>query len=230
MPVFESREYKIFKEDDRLRGVPVTLYEKACVKANKILPASPGKKAEDKLKEAIEFCHLNITPSQSYSFTILFLIFTVIPVTVLTFANIAGISLLPFGYGILLLLLLVPIVYYVYTYPMHLKLKYEMEVGSDIVSLIIYISIYMRNIPNLENAVKFASTHSRGPIAFEMRKLLWDVETGRYTNVQEALLGYSKKWHKNREFVEAVEMIMDSIDQQTSQRIIMLDESVNIIL
>ncbi len=231
MPVFESRAYRIFKEEERIKGVPTTLYEKACIQANNLLPLNPGEKTENKLKEAIDFCHLNITPAQAYSFTILFILLTLVPVMTLAVASALKIfMLLSFGYGVLFMLLLMPITYYVYTYPMHLKLKYEMEVGSDIVSLIIYISIYMRNVPNVENAVKFASQHLAGPVAFETRKLLWDLQTGKYTNVQEALLDYSKKWQKNKEFVQSIELIISSIDQASEQRIGMLNEAVDVVL
>ncbi len=119
------------------------------------MPINPGEKTEKQLREAIDFCHLNIKPEQAFAFSILFILLTLLPVTILTFANIFGFHLLPFGYGVIFIFLLLLLTYYVYTYPMHLKLKYEMEVGSDIVSLIIYISIYMRNVPNIENAVKF---------------------------------------------------------------------------
>jgi hypothetical protein len=171
-----------------------------------------------------------MTPAQAFSFSMLFVLLTFVPLFLLTVANLFGFHLIPFGYGMIFLFLIVPLSYYVHTYPMHLKLKYELEVGADIISLIIYISIYMRNVPNIENAVKFASEHLTGPIAFEVRKLLWDLQTGKYTNVQEAMLDYSKKWEKNREFVEAVEMIISSIDQATEQRITMLNEAVDIVL
>ncbi len=227
---FESREYRIFREEERIKGVPTTVYEKACITASKILPLSPPEKTEKNYNEAINFCHLNITAQQAFSFSMLFLLVTAFPTFVLTMANVFGFHLLPFGYGVIFLLLFAMLSYYVYVYPMHLKLKYEMDVGSDIVSMIIYISIYMRNVPNIENAMKFASQHLTGPVAFETRKLLWDVETGKYTNVQEALLDYSKKWEKNKEFVEAIQMIIASVDQATEQRMTMLNESVDVVL
>lgn len=230
MPIFESRQYKLFKEEERIKGVPTTFYEKICITAHGVLPINPDEKTEKKLGDAIDFCHLNITPAQAFSFTILFVLLTFVPLFLLTVANIFGFHLIPFGYGMIFLFLFIPLTYYVHTYPMHAKLKYEMEVGADIISLIIYLSIYMRNVPNIENAVKFASQHLTGPIAFETRKLLWDLQTGKYTNVQEALLDYSKKWQKNKEFVEAVEMIIDSVNQASEQRISMLNESVDIVL
>ena len=228
--VFESRQYKIYQGDERLRGVPTTLYEKACIRSEKILPVNPDKKTAKTLSESIDFCHLNITAKQSYSFSLLFILLTFLPIALLTMLNFADIHILSFGYGMLGLFMLLMLSYFVYTYPMHLRSRYEMEVGSDIITLIIYITVYMRNTPNLENALRFASEHINGPIAFETRKIIWDIETGRYRNVQEALLEYSKKWQKNREFVESIEMIITSMDQPQAQRLTMLNESVDVIL
>src|SRR3989338_8827456 len=98
MPVFESRQYRIFKEEERIKGVPTTLYEKACVQAHKILPLSPPQKTEEKLKNAADFCHINAKPEQIFSFSVLFILLTFFPITILTFANLFGFHLLPFGY------------------------------------------------------------------------------------------------------------------------------------
>jgi hypothetical protein len=61
--------------------------------------------------------------------------------------------------------------------------------------------IYMRSSPNLEGAIKFAAQNLEGPLAWDLRKLLWDIETGKYSSADAALVDYVYKWkNKNREF------------------------------
>jgi len=92
------------------------------------------------------------------------------------------------------------------------------------------MAMYMRNVPSLEGAVKFASENISGYLGYELKKMLWDVEVGNYLSMKEALINYSRKWGKNREFIESVELMITSLSQMGDKRIKMLDESVNIIL
>ncbi len=219
-----SREYRIFKEEEALASLPRTLYEKACNKSEKWLKIDPGKKGGGKIGEAIEFCHLNVTPRGAMSFTALFAVVSII-------ATIAMMALfLPTDIGILLLFIAMFFTYYIYAYPFHLKRKYEVETSSEIVTFILYMAMYMRNVPSLEGAVKFASENISGCLGYELKKMLWDVEVGNYLSMKEALINYSRKWGKNREFIEAVELMITSLSQMGEKRIKMLDESVNIIL
>ncbi len=231
LPVeIESREYKIFKEEERLASLPRTLYEKSCRFAARI-HVQPDKSTEKKLVEAIEFSHLKVTPSGVASLTILFAFTVSFTTLVLILLNMFfDIHILSFGYGMLILLLELPFIYYLYTYPMHLKKSYEMEVGSEIVSMILYVAMFMRNVPNLERAISFAAGNLTGPLALEMRKIMWDVEVGNYLDIESALMAYTKRWAHNREFVEAVEMIVSSLRQTESTRHDMLAEVVDVVL
>ena len=219
-----SREYRIFKEEEALASLPRTLYEKACNRSEKWLKIEPGKKSGKSVAEAIEFCHLNVTPRGAMSFTVLFAIASII-------ATIAMMALfLPADIGILLLFIVMFFTYYIYAYPFHLKRKYEVEMSSEIVTFVLYMAMYMRNVPSLEGAVKFASENISGYLGYELKKMLWDVEVGNYLSMKEALINYSRKWGKNREFIESVELMITSLSQMGDKRIKMLDESVNIIL
>ncbi len=220
-----SREYRIFKEEEFLTSLPRTLYERACKRAEKILKVEPDKKSAKKLEDAIEFCHLNITPRGAVSFTVLFAVVTILTVILLTFFKI-----LPADIAILFLLISLFFTYYIYAYPFHLKRKYEVETSSDMVTMILYMVMFMRNVPSLEGAVKFASENISGFLGYELKKMLWDVEVGNYLSMQEALIAYTKKWEKNREFVESIELMITSLRQIGEKRIEMLDESVNIVL
>ena len=227
---FESREYKIYKEEERLATLQRTLYEKACSLANRVLNIEPDKRSKKRLEEAIDFSHIRITPEGVASLTIFSALAVCIPTLLLLVLHLSGIPGLSFGHAMLILVLGLPFVFYIYTYPMHLKKRYEMQAGSEIVTMILYIAIYMRNYPNLERAVRFASENLTGPLAFELRKLMWDLEIGKYITIEGALMNYIRKWSMNKKFVESLEIILESRRQRGERRIAMLDEAVDIIL
>jgi len=227
---FQSREYKIYKEEERLVTLQRTLYEKACSFANRILDIKPDKRSGKRLKEAIDFSHIRITPEEVASLTIFSALVVCIPTLLLLALHLFGMPGLSLGYAMLILFLGFPFVFYIYTYPLHLKKRYEMEAGSEIVTMMLYMTMYMRNYPNIERAIRFASENLTGPLAFELRKLMWDLEIGNYITVEEALMDYTRKWSMNKEFVESIEIILESRRQRGERRIAMLNEAVNIIL
>ncbi len=226
-----SREYRIYKEEEEIFSLPRTLYEKACRISAALLNLKPDAKTRKKLEEVIEFSHLKITPAGVSSLTILFALLTTIPTTLLIILSLfTPFNILPFGYGMLLMLMSLFFVVYLYNYPFFLKRRYESEVSSEIVTMILYMAMYMRNNPSLEGAIKFAADNLSGPIGLELKKMLWDVEVGNYFSMQAALLDYTEKWAKNREFVQAVELLITSMKQVGEKRITLLDETVNIVL
>lgn len=57
-----------------------------------------------------------------------------------------------------------------------------------------YLIMNMRLTPNLEKAVDFAATHGRGKIAADMRKLVWDVQIGKFNSIEEGLDDLAYRW------------------------------------
>lgn len=226
-----SREYRIYKEEEEITSLPRTLYEKSCRISAALINIKPDAKTRKKLEEVIEFSHLKITPAGVASLTILFALLTTVPTIILLILSLfTAVKILPFGYGMLIMGVSMFFVIYLYNYPFYLKRKYESDVTSEILTMILYMAMYMRNNPSLEGAVKFASENLSGPIGLELRKMLWDVEVGNYFSMQEALIDYTQKWARNREFVEAVELLITSMKQVGEKRISLLDETVNIVL
>lgn len=250
-----SREYKIFKEEERLATIPRTLYEKACNVSERIIRVKPDKKAREKLQYAIDFAHLKTTPGGAVSLTFLFMLVVLLPTLLLMATymvfhqerqgivvselimwglaedrSVIGFSGVPFGYGAMVVLIGIFLTYYLYFYPLRLKSRYEMLVGSDIVTAVLYIVMYMRNNPSLEGAVRFASENIPDELGLELKKMLWDVEIGNFLSMEEALIDYTKKWSKNRPFVESIQLLITSLRQVGERRITMLEEAVNIIL
>src|SRR3989337_1689218 len=61
-----TREYQEFKSEFMPRHM--SLYEKMCNISEKIFKLKPDAKTEPKIQEAIDICHLAITPSGAVSF------------------------------------------------------------------------------------------------------------------------------------------------------------------
>jgi hypothetical protein len=222
----KSLEYEIFKEEEKYATLPKTIYEKLTHISEKILPVDFDKKTREELKDVIAFAHLNITTRGILSLTILIplvLIPIVLALWLLSYID---------GLGVFFAFILTgTFAYYIYTYPQRLKKIFELRAGSDIVMLILHIVIYMRNFPNLESAVKFASSKLTGPLALDMKKLIWDVHMSNYNSMEEALLSYSQKWRSSfRAFADSINAIVYSLYTSGNKRLELLDESIDVIL
>src|SRR3989338_5769669 len=226
----ESREYKIFKEEEKLKTLPVSIYEKACRFSLRLLTISMSGKEKEKMQDAIDFSHLKATPEGVASLTVLLGVVVSLPLLALAVSNFLGYPGLPPGQAAMALLVFLPFLVYLYNYPFHLRKMYEIETGSEIVNMILYMAIYMRNNPNLEGAMEFSAENLSGKLVYELRKLMWDVEVGNYVSMQEGLLAYSTKWKSNREFLEAIDLLIGSLSQTEERRLRMLDQAVQVIL
>ena len=226
----ESREYRIFKEEEKLKTLPRSLYERACRFALRFFTATLDEKTKKRMQENIDFSHLAVKPEGVATLTVLLGIVVSLPLLALMAADFFGYPGVPPNYTFLTLAVFLPFLIYLYQYPSHLRKIYEMETGSEIVNMILYISVYMRNAPNLEGAVEFAAENLSGKLVYELRKLLWDVEVGNYLTMQEGLLAYGAKWKENRPFLEAIDLIIGSLSHGETRRQEMLDQSVDVIL
>ncbi|MBU3958074.1 MAG: hypothetical protein KKB25_03285, partial [Nanoarchaeota archaeon] len=107
----------------------------------------------------------------------------------------------------------------------------QVKMSSDIVLAVLYMVIYMRNNPSIEGAVKFAADNLTGPLSWDLKKLMWDVEVGIHESVDAALLSYLAKWKdKNREFAEALHLLRNSTSETDYRRDAMYDEAISVIL
>jgi hypothetical protein len=90
----------------------------------------------------------------------------------------------------------------------------------------------MRHTSNLELAVEFASQHLTPPLSLDLRKVIWDVESGKFESVKESLESYLKHWNEtNKEFVEAFHLVESSLYEGSEERRVgMLDKALDVIL
>ncbi len=222
---FQSREYKQFKRD--IMPDRIIYYEKACAISEKILKMKPNKKKLPKLLENIETAHLNVTPEGVASFAMLAPITIMFLGAIFSFMFFQSMFLVVFfflgGLG-----LMKPIE----NIPDYIATSWRMKASNQMVLCVFYVVTYMRHTSNLEKAIEFASEHLTPPLSLDLRKVLWDVETGKFDSVKDSLENYLEGWREhNLEFVEAMHLIQSSLfEASEDRRLTLLDKSLDVML
>ncbi len=220
-----SREYQEFKK--AYMPAKLTLYEKLCNFSEKLVKITPEKNKANKLKEAINICHLNITPTGATSFAI------VIPFFIILFSSLISIIFLgsiffPFFFIILGISIIKPLG----NIPIFLANNWRLKASNQMVLCIFYVVTYMRHTSNLELAIRFASEHIAPPLSLDLKKVLWDVQTQRYSTIKDSLEAYLQTWKNwNNEFIESFHLIGASLlEGNEEKRLATLDKSLDVIL
>lgn len=221
----KSREYSQFKSE----YMPPNLshYEKACNYVETLVKLEPSPKSNEKYKEAIQTCHLNITPTGANTLAI------VLPGAFAFLA--AAISFILTGgmfFPLFSMAIGAGIYFFLSKYPITAAQTWRMDAGSQMVMSIFYVVTYMRHTPNLELAVDFAAEHLAPPLSLDFKKMMWDVETEKYESIKESLDKYLETWRGyNNDFIEAFHLIESSLlEGAEDRRITMLDKSLNVML
>lgn len=220
---FKTRDYYQFIKE--IRREPRTFYEKLCYRAEKLIKISPDKKTRERLDVEIKTAYLDVTPEGVVSLTFILAIIGVF----LFIATILFLKAMLFS--LILFSLFLAAAWYSYTYPEKRSREIEVKMASDLVIAVLYMVIYMRTSPNIEGAIKFAAENLTGPLSWDLKKLLWDMEVGIYPSLNVALEYYLAKWKdKNEEFVEALQMLRAATGEKKERRLSLLDEAVNVML
>ncbi len=225
-----SSEYVKFKRE--VLGKKRTVYEEWCNQAERVLKLAPPKDKLNSLQDAINTAHLEITPTGSSSFAGLmgFLL-------VLLGFLIGGILYLAtdqiyFFLPLLFLFAGVVAMFMLPNVPIYLATRWRLKASNQMVLCILYVVMYMRHTSNLENAIKFATNHLKPPLSLDLRKLFWDVETGKYSTIKQSLDDYLITWRlHNQEFVTSFHLIESSLyEPAESRRLDLLDKSLEVML
>ncbi|MEM3074436.1 MAG: hypothetical protein QW727_00640 [Candidatus Pacearchaeota archaeon] len=226
-----SREYITFKNEMVPR---LSKFEKF-VKAFSFFEIKLSSKDYKKINDNLKTAHLELTPGQVasaafFGFLISFIIMVLIFVGIFFYQNEFSIQNGIFlGLGFFASIF---VFYYIYSSPSRLANIWRLKASSQMVPCILYIVVYMKHTSNLERAIVFASKHLKPPLSLDLKKIFWDVETGKFTNVRESLDNYLKIWEKDAlEFVEAFHLIESSLyEPSESRRIATLEKSLQVIL
>lgn len=226
-----SREYTQFKRDYLPNNI--TLYEKACNLAEKIMKIKPDKKKVPELQEYINITHMDITPagtaSLAYLLPMLIIFLTLFLGFLVPYALQMNVSLFLVGGGILIaLVLVVPL----QNAPKILANQWRMKASNQMVLAIFYVVTYMRHTSNLEKAINFAAEHLGPPLAIDLKKIIWNVETEKYASLKESLDNYLESWKKwNMEFIESMHLIESSLyESSEDRRVNSLDKALSVML
>ncbi|MBI5354967.1 MAG: hypothetical protein HZB68_00745 [Candidatus Aenigmarchaeota archaeon] len=217
-----SLEYRKFREEER--NLNTTIYEKLCAIAEK-LNIEPDTPRAERIARSMTFSHINATPIGAYSLAVASFAASIILSGLLFVLRFISPSTL-----FVLVAASFALFYFLYQYPISQAKIYRVKASNEIILAVLYMVIFMRSSPNMEGAVRFAATNLAGPLSLDIKKILWDIETGKYTTLDEALDIYLQSWDENPEFVESVQLIKSSREQIDASRHAMLDEAVNVIL
>ncbi|MFH1452990.1 MAG: hypothetical protein ABIH00_03290 [Armatimonadota bacterium] len=220
-----SSEYSEFKKAYMPKHL--SIYEKACSLCERTVRIKPNKKREAEIQEAIDICHLNVTPVGVSSLSILG------PVIIALLGSLIFFALTQSTFFILLFLLLgIGMMKPLERFPEYTANNWRMKASNQMVLCVFYVVTYMRHTSNLEKALQFASNHLAPPLSLDMKKILWDIETEKYESVKESLDIYLETWKKwNMEFIEAFHLIEASLfEGDEDRRLTSLDRSLDLIL
>ncbi|MBR9682948.1 hypothetical protein GOV03_00210 [Candidatus Woesearchaeota archaeon] len=224
-PSVVSREYQQFKKE--IYPKRYSLYEKACNFSGKLLKLKVDPKKATKLQENIDLCHLQITPSGVISFSIL------APLLLMLFGSLIFFGIFQMVFFVVFflfagLVLIMPL----QKLPIFIGNSWRMKSSNQMVQCIFYLVTYMKHTSNLERAIEFASNHLTPPLSLDMKKVLWNVETGKHSSIKDSLEEYLLHWSKwDKEFVEAVHLIESSLYAGSEdRRLALLDKSLDVIL
>ncbi len=220
-----SREYKQFRKE--VLPKKLTVYEKLCNISEKILRIKPGFKKSQILQESIDICHLNMTPSGAISFSFLMPIISFIVLSLLSYLLTQSIFFV-FFFLIIAVILVKPLG----NLPNFLANNWRLKASNQMILCIFYVVTYMRHTSNLENAIRFAADHLLPPLSLDLKKVIWDMETGKFESIKESLDVYLETWRKwNLEFIESFHLIEGSLyEGSESRRLTTLDKALDVIL
>ena len=210
-------EYRRFKQEQV--GSRLSFYEKACKICKDILTIRPNEKANEKLWESITRIGLKITPEGATSlafFTglgtigigiLIFVLGWVLTGDPIFFFPLFFVALGLFSIKILL------------DYPNQKALKWRIQASNQMVLCILYVVMYMRHTSNLEHAIKFAAQHIKDPLAGDLKKVFWNLETGKFNTIKESLDHYLETWRKhNGDFINSFHLIESSLYEPKEER------------
>ena len=209
---------------EEVRQKPTTLYEKACAFSEKFLPLKLSERTEMNWNKHIKTAFLNVTPRGAIGLTFVVGI-------LLTLIFVLGMILgAGSAFGLFYLFFAAIAIWYVYSYTGNKSKIMDVKMSADTVLAVLYMVIYMRTSPNLEGAIRFASENLKGPLSWDLKKLLWDMEVGTHRSADEAIAYYVEKWKdKNREFSESLHLLR-STGVEPSRREEIFNETVKVIL
>jgi len=224
-PTTKSVEYQQFKKE--IYPAAYSLYEKTCNFSEKILRLKVNETKAQNLQKNIDLTHLQITPSGVISFSIL------APLLLILFGSFIFFAVSQMFFFVVFFvfagLALIPVLQ---KFPVFLGNSWRMKASNQMVQCIFYLVTYMKHTSNLERAVGFASDHLAPPLSLDLKKVLWNFQTQKYSSVKDSFEAFLAQWQDwDKEFVEAAHLVESSLyEGSEDRRLTLLDKSLDVIL
>ncbi|MDP3698942.1 MAG: hypothetical protein Q8R47_05115 [Nanoarchaeota archaeon] len=220
-----TQEYSDFKRE--LYPAHYSFYEKACNFADNLLKLTVDPVKAKAMQKNLDLCHLNVRPAGVIALSFLFPLLTIVVGSLVAF-GIFGM----FFFVIFFLvagLLMIPALQRV---PDFMANTWRMKASNQMVQSVFYIVTYMRHTSNLERAIQFAADHLEPPLSLDFRKILWDVETEKYSTIRASAEAYLLVWKEwDSEFVESFHLVESSLFESSEERrLALLDKALDVIL
>ncbi|MCX6774653.1 MAG: hypothetical protein NTY99_01020 [DPANN group archaeon] len=219
-----SQAYEIFRKEQL--GVSHTLFENFCNSAEKTLKINLKASDIERIQPALEMAHIRATPQGVYALA------TISTIIIVFVSFIFGILLGNITILVAGMLAAVSLFFVVPTIPKRIFMSWRAKAGDQIILAVLYMIIYMEHTPNLELATWFAAKHLPPPLSLDFIKVLWDIETKKYSNITAALEDYVESWRGwDDAFIESVHVMETSLVAETKQeRLKTLEKAEEIIL
>jgi Flp pilus assembly protein TadB len=227
-----SQDYNQFKRD----MIPkLTKYEKWANSLGNIINIKASEKDRIKISRALEISHLNVSPSQALTLSLISMLalffLSILSSVALYLINPDSLSnILLFSF--LGLITSIFIFYYTYSLPTRLANEWRLKASSQMIPAILYTVVYMKHTSNLEKAIQFASEHLEGPLALDFKKIFYNVEIGKFSSIKSSIDNYLETWRDySPEFIESFHLIESSLfEPSESRRVQILEKSLQVIL
>ena len=213
-----SREYQEYKREDK-EGAKKHWYERLCLKAGSLVQLKASREMRESLFPSIRLLDWEITPGMVLTASLMSGITSLVVWFLLLGVNAALGFPVPPEIGLMTIVVPIAIGFYIYYKP---KLEAQNKViksSGGMIMSILYMVVYMRSSPNLEGAVRFAALNLEGPISDDLKKVLWDVEMGRFSTVSESLQNYSKIWKDfNDDYLSSLQLLEAAMNDPSADR------------
>jgi len=227
-----SQEYLRFKEE---MAPDISKYEKWCKSLGSTIKLKFSEKDTLEIKKHIEIAHLDLEPWQPLNMSVMAFISIFFLGLLISAAVVfihGSLNAFPFLFFFLTIIFSLFIFYFMKAYPARLANKWRLKASSQMVPAVLYVVVYMRHTPNLERAIAFAAEHLQYPLAFDLKKVFYDVQVGRYSTIKESLDTYLERWRDySVEFIEAFHLIESSLyEPDEARRIQTLEKALKVVL
>ncbi|MBN1386325.1 hypothetical protein JW968_05125 [Candidatus Woesearchaeota archaeon] len=220
--------YKEFRRERLDEFILSSFFEKYCnfsLRYMNFVKKLINEKMYNDFRDQIKVAGLNIEPESIISASILtVLVFSVaaVPFYALKFTSF---SFFVFASGLF-------ISFVVYTYVDYMAEITKIAAQQESLLAILYMTIYMRVNPILENAMFFSTQHLSGPLGRDLKTVLWMLDMEKINSIEGGINFFVGLWIKrNPDFVKSMMTlysVLAQTDKENQTRI--LDKSLSTIL